>query len=256
MSGVSAAVAIVVGGASGLGASTARALCAGGRRVVIVDRDEERAEALAAELGASARAIAADVTDDEAVARAFDRAAESGTVRAVVCCAGLGWAEKVLGRRGLHTVESFDRIVDVNLRGSFHVLRHGARVMAENEQGADGERGVCVLTSSIAAEDGQVGQVAYAATKAAVAGMVLPAARDLASVGIRVCAIAPGTFDTPLLAGLPEPARAQLAEQVPFPARLGDPAEFASLVLEILRNRMLNGALIRLDGALRMPFTR
>lgn len=250
------AVAVVVGGASGLGAATVRALHGAGWHVAVVDRDRGSASALAGALGDRVVALAADVTADETVAEAFDATRSLGEVRAVVCCAGIGWAERMLGKRGLHDLASFARVLDVNLLGSFHVLRQAARVMADNEPGVDGERGVCVLTSSIAAEDGQRGQVAYAASKAGVTGMVLPAARDLASLGIRVCGIAPGTFDTPLLAGLPEPARRSLEAQVPFPSRLGDPVEFASLVLEIVRNRMLNGAVVRLDGALRMPFDR
>jgi 3-hydroxyacyl-CoA dehydrogenase / 3-hydroxy-2-methylbutyryl-CoA dehydrogenase len=246
--------AVVVGGASGLGAATAAALHASGRPTTIVDRDLDAARRLADVLGAHAHAVAADVTRDDEVGRALDAAAERGPLEVVVCSAGIGWAERLVGRRGVHDPAAFARVIGVNLLGSFHVLRHAGRVLAAEQPAADGQRGVCVLTASIAAEDGQGGQVAYAASKAGVAGMTLPAARDLAAAGVRVCTVAPGTFETPLLAGLPEAARAQLAQSVPWPPRLGAPEEYASLVLEIVRNRMLNGAVLRLDGALRMPF--
>jgi NAD(P)-dependent dehydrogenase (short-subunit alcohol dehydrogenase family) len=246
--------ALVIGGASGLGAASARALSASGRAVTVADRDTEAAQRLAEQLGPSARAVAVDVTEDAEVGAAFDAAAAEAPLEAVVCSAGIGWAERLAGRDGVHEAESFARVVGVNLIGSFHVLRHAARVLSAQTPAADGQRGVVVLTGSIAAQDGQAGQIAYAASKAGVAGMSLPAARDLAPHGVRVCTIEPGTFETPLLAGLPAPARAQLAESVPWPPRLGHPEEYASLVLEIVRNRMLNGAVLRLDGALRMPF--
>jgi 3-hydroxyacyl-CoA dehydrogenase / 3-hydroxy-2-methylbutyryl-CoA dehydrogenase len=246
--------AAVVGGASGLGEAVARALYASGMRVTVVDRDAEGARAVASALGPRAASAVADVTHDEQVGAALDAAAVHGPLRAVVCCAGIGWAERLAGRRGVHAAESFANVIAVNLQGSFHVLRHAARVMTAGAPEPDGQRGVCVLTASIAAQDGQAGQIAYAASKAGVAGMALPAARDLAPAGIRVCAIAPGTFDTPLLAGLPQPAREQLARQVPWPPRLGRAEEFGSLVLEVVRNRMLNGEVLRLDGALRMGF--
>lgn len=196
----------------------------------------------------------ADVTRDEEIGAAFDAAAAVAPLRVVVCCAGIGWAERLAGRHGTHTVEGFARVIAVNLQGTFHVVRHTARVLGANEPDADGQRGVCVLTTSIAAQDGQAGQVAYAASKAGVAGLTLPAARDLAPLGVHVCSIAPGTFETPLLAGLPQRAREQLERQVPWPPRLGRPDEFASLVLEVMRNGMLNGAVLRLDGGLRMPY--
>ena len=246
--------AIVVGGGSGLGAATVRALHASGHTVTIVDRDLESAAILAETLVDRAQAVAADVTSDDEVGAAFDAAAGLGPIEVAVCSAGIGWAERLVGRRGVHDAESFATVIGINLIGSFHVLRHAARIMSAQKPGADGQRGVVVLTSSIAADDGQVGQVAYAASKAGVAGMTLAAARDLAASGVRVVTIEPGTFETPLLSGLPEAARAQLAASVPWPPRLGNPEEYASLVLEIVRNRMLNGANLRLDGALRMPF--
>jgi 3-hydroxyacyl-CoA dehydrogenase/3-hydroxy-2-methylbutyryl-CoA dehydrogenase len=245
--------AVVVGGASGLGAATARALHGAGRVVIVVDRDRDGARALAADLP-GAQAIAVDVTDDEAVGAVFDAAVQRAPVRIAVCCAGIGWAERLLASKGAHAPDAFARVLAVNLQGTFHVLRHAARVMSENEPDERGQRGVCVLTASIAAQDGQAGQVAYAASKAGVAALALPAARDLARHAVRVCAIAPGTFDTPLLASLPQAARRALADQVPWPPRLGQPDEFASLVLEVVRNPMLNGCTLRLDGALRMPY--
>lgn len=246
--------AIVVGGASGLGAAVVRALHRDGRIVTIVDRDLEVGRALSAALGERTHVVAADVTSDDAVAAALEAAASRGPVDTVVCSAGIGWAERLLGRRGVHAAESFAKVVTVNLIGSFHVLRHAARILAEHPPDDEGQRGVIVLTASIAAEDGQTGQIAYSASKAGVAGLTLSGARDLAEHGIRVCTVAPGTFDTPLLATLPVAARAQLAACVPWPSRLGAPEEYASLVLEIVRNRMLNGCVLRIDGALRMPF--
>jgi NAD(P)-dependent dehydrogenase (short-subunit alcohol dehydrogenase family) len=246
----------VVGGASGLGAATVEAFHAAGFAVAVLDRDGARAAELAGRLGPTVTAAAVEMTAASEVEAVFDACATAGRLRAVVCCAGIGWAERLLGRDGPHDPAAFARVVDVNLRGTFNVLVNGARVMAQNEADEAGERGVCILTSSIAAEDGQEGQIAYAASKAAVAGMALPAARDLASLGVRVCVIAPGVFDTPLLAGLPERARTELERQVPWPPRLGDPEEFGSLAVEIVRNRMLNGSVLRLDGALRMPYVR
>jgi NAD(P)-dependent dehydrogenase (short-subunit alcohol dehydrogenase family) len=247
---IEGAAALVAGGASGLGAATARRLHAAGAEVTIADLNAEAGEALAAELGARARFAAADVTDPQQVAAAVEAA---GALRIAVTCAGVAWAEKVSGRRGPHDFTAFERVVRVNLLGTFNVLRLAATAIAQQPPLEDGERGVVVTTASIAAFDGQIGQVAYAASKAGVAGMTLPAARDLAAAGIRVCAIAPGTFDTPMLAGLPEPARTALAEQVPHPARLGRPEEYAALAAHVVENPMLNGEVIRLDGALRMP---
>jgi NAD(P)-dependent dehydrogenase (short-subunit alcohol dehydrogenase family) len=246
--------ALVVGGASGLGAATARRLHADGARVLIADLDDERGTALADELGERAAFQRADVTSAEQVAAAVATAATApGGLRACVCCAGVGWAEKVAGRRGPHDREAFERVLAINLVGTFTVLSQAAAAMAATEPLETGERGVCVLTASIAAYDGQVGQVAYAASKGGIVAMTLPAARDLAGAGVRVCTIAPGTFDTPLLAGLPETAREALGAAVPFPSRLGRPEEFAALAAHVLANEMLNGEVIRLDGALRMP---
>jgi NAD(P)-dependent dehydrogenase (short-subunit alcohol dehydrogenase family) len=245
---IEGAGALVAGGASGLGAATARRLAAGGARVTIADLNAERGEALAAELGAGFAAC--DVTDADQVEAAV-RAA--GELRISVCCAGVGWAEKTAGRRGPHSFEPFQTVITVNLIGTFNVLRLAAAAMLGNEPDGEGERGVCINTASIAAYDGQIGQLAYSASKGGIVGMTLPAARDLAQSGIRVVTIAPGLFDTPLLAGLPEEARAALGEQVPHPHRLGRPDEYGELAAHVVENPMLNGEVIRLDGALRMP---
>jgi 3-hydroxyacyl-CoA dehydrogenase/3-hydroxy-2-methylbutyryl-CoA dehydrogenase len=246
---------LVAGGASGLGEATARALAAAGANVVIADLNAEKGEALAAELGAGASFVTADVTDEAAVAAAVARAAEAGEdgLRVSVCCAGIGWAERVAHKGGPHNLEFFSNVVKVNLIGTFNVLRLAAAAMSENEPDAEGERGVCINTASIAAYDGQIGQIAYAASKGGIVGMTLPAARDMASRGVRVVTIAPGLFDTPLLAALPEEARTALGAGIPFPSRLGRPEEYARLVEQIVANPMLNGETIRLDGALRMP---
>jgi NAD(P)-dependent dehydrogenase (short-subunit alcohol dehydrogenase family) len=240
--------ALVAGGASGLGAATARRLHAAGAAVTIADLNAERGEALAAELGATF--VVCDVTAPEQVQAAV---AAAGGLRVSVCCAGVGWAEKTAGKRGPHALEPFQTVVAVNLVGTFNVLRLAAAAMLANDPDEEGERGVCVNTASIAAFDGQIGQLAYSASKGGIAGMTLPAARDLAGAGIRVCTIAPGLFDTPLLAGLPEEARIALGEQVPHPHRLGRPEEYAALAAHVVENPMLNGEVIRLDGALRMP---
>jgi NAD(P)-dependent dehydrogenase (short-subunit alcohol dehydrogenase family) len=245
---------MVAGGASGLGAATARALAERGAHVAIADLDGDRADALAAELGGGALAFQADVASEPEMQAAVSGAVEAfGGLRFAVSCAGIGHAERTVGRSGAAALESFERVVRVNLIGTFNVLRLAAAAMAENEPGPDGERGAVVMTASIAAFDGQIGQTAYAASKGGIVGLTLPAARDLSRAGIRVCTIAPGTFDTPLLAGLPEPAREALGQQVPFPSRLGQPSEFAALACHIAENGMLNGETIRLDGALRMP---
>jgi NAD(P)-dependent dehydrogenase (short-subunit alcohol dehydrogenase family) len=245
---------LVVGGASGLGAATARALAASGASVVIADLNAEKGEALAAALGADASFVEADVTDEGAVSAAVESAAAAeGGLRISVCCAGIGWAERVAHKGGPHNLEFFSNVVKVNLIGTFNVLRLAAAAMSENEPDEQGERGVCVNTASIAAFDGQIGQIAYAASKGGIAGMTLPAARDMASRGVRVVTIAPGLFDTPLLAALPDEARESLGAGIPFPSRLGRPEEYAQLVEQIVANPMLNGETIRLDGALRMP---
>ncbi len=244
--------AIVVGGASGLGEATVRALAARGATVTIADVNVEKGQALGEELGADF--VACDVREEAQVQEAVERAAAAaGGVRIAVCCAGTGWAQKVAGSKGPHPLMPFETIIQINLIGTFNVLRFAAAAMIVNEPSEDGERGVCVNTASIAAFDGQIGQIAYSASKGGVVGMTLPAARDLAQYGIRVNTIAPGLFDTPLLAALPEEARAALGAGVPYPRRLGAPAEYAQLACQIVENRMLNGETIRLDGALRMP---
>jgi NAD(P)-dependent dehydrogenase (short-subunit alcohol dehydrogenase family) len=246
--------ALVAGGASGLGEATARMLGEAGAAVTIADLNAENGEALAAELGPSACFVEADVTDEAAMAAAVERAAShDGGLRISVCCAGIGWAERVAHKRGPHNLEYFSNVVKVNLIGTFNVLRLAAAAMSGNEADGEGERGVCVNTASIAAFDGQIGQAAYAASKGGIVGLTLPAARDMAGRGVRVVTVAPGLFDTPLLAALPEEARTALGEGIPFPSRLGRPEEYARLVAQIVANPMLNGEVIRLDGALRMP---
>ncbi len=240
--------ALVAGGASGLGEATARELAGRGAIVTIADVNEERGRPLAEELGGAF--TKADVTDEDQVAGAV-RAA--GALRLAVSCAGIGWAERTVKRDGPAALGPFETLVRVNLVGTFNVLRLAAAAMADVEPEADGERGAIVMTASIAAFDGQIGQAAYAASKGGVVSLTLPAARDLARVGIRVCTIAPGLFDTPLLAGLPEEARRALADRIPFPSRLGRPEEYARLACHVAENAMLNGAVLRLDGALRMP---
>jgi NAD(P)-dependent dehydrogenase (short-subunit alcohol dehydrogenase family) len=244
--------ALVAGGASGLGEATARRLAGSGAAVTIADVNVEKGEALAAELGAAF--VACDVREEDQVVAAVEAAAQAsdGGLRISVCCAGTGFAQKIAGSRGPHALEPFATIIAINLIGTFNVLRHAASAMLGNEPLEDGERGVCVNTASIAAYDGQVGQVAYSASKGGVVGMTLPAARDLASAGIRVVTIAPGLFDTPLLAMLPPEARDSLGKSIPWPPRLGLPSEYAQLAAHIVENRMLNGEVIRLDGALRM----
>jgi 3-hydroxyacyl-CoA dehydrogenase / 3-hydroxy-2-methylbutyryl-CoA dehydrogenase len=240
--------ALVAGGASGLGEATARALAARGARVTVADLNEERGEPLASELGATF--AKADVTDEGQVRAAVEAA---GELRLAVSCAGIGWAERTVKREGPAALEPFETVVRVNLIGTFNVLRLAAASMAENEPDEGDERGAVVMTASIAAFDGQIGQAAYSASKGGVVGLTLPSARDLARLGIRVCTIAPGLFDTPLLAGLPEETRQALGAQVPHPPRLGRPEEYAQLACHIAENPMLNGETIRLDGALRMP---
>jgi 3-hydroxyacyl-CoA dehydrogenase / 3-hydroxy-2-methylbutyryl-CoA dehydrogenase len=250
---VEGASALVAGGASGLGAATARALHGAGASVVIGDLNAEKGEALASELGDRASFVELNVMEPEPVQAAVDAAAAAeGGLRISVCCAGIGWAQRVSSKQGPHDLEIFHNVIKVNLIGTFNVLRLAATAMNANEPNEGGERGVCVNTASIAAYDGQIGQVAYAASKGGVVGMTLPAARDMASRGIRVNTIAPGLFDTPLLAALPEDARQALGATMPFPSRLGLPTEYAQLAVQIVENPMLNGETIRLDGALRM----
>lgn len=244
--------AIVVGGASGLGEATVRGLHERGAIVTIADVNAEKGEALASELGVEF--VACDVREESQVQAAVEQAAAAdGGLRISVCCAGVGWAQKVAGSKGPHPLLPFQTTVQINLIGTFNVLRLAATAMIAAEPLRDGERGVCVSTASVAAYDGQIGQIAYSASKGGIVGMTLPAARDLAGQGIRVNTIAPGLFDTPLLAALPLQAREKLGAGVPFPQRLGTPAEYAQLVGHIVENRMLNGEVIRLDGALRMP---
>jgi 3-hydroxyacyl-CoA dehydrogenase / 3-hydroxy-2-methylbutyryl-CoA dehydrogenase len=251
---IEGAGALIAGGASGLGAATARRLDAAGARVVIADVDIERGEALAAELGGDARFVRTDVREPgEVEAAVAAAAANEGGLRVAVSCAGVGPAERIAGRRGPHALDAFERVIAINLIGTFNVLRLAASAMLANEPEPGDGRGVCITTASIAAFDGQVGQVAYAASKAGVVGLTLPAARDLAERRVRVMTIAPGLFDTPLLATVSDDLRAALAAGIPHPRRLGSPGEYAALVVHCVENPMLNGECIRLDGALRMP---
>jgi NAD(P)-dependent dehydrogenase (short-subunit alcohol dehydrogenase family) len=246
------AVAIVSGGASGLGEATVRRLVGRGAKVVIADRDEARATALAAELGEATTFVPTDVTNADDVQAAIEAARSLGTLRVAVSCAGVGIGMRTLARDGRpHDLLTFETVVSVNLVGTFNLMRLAAAAMSANDP-IDGERGVIVNTASIAAFDGQIGQVAYSASKGGVVGMTLPAARDLARHGIRVLAIAPGTFDTPMLAKLPDDARQALETEIPFPSRLGRTDEYALLVTQILDNSYMNGEVIRIDGALRM----
>ncbi|HEX3434365.1 MAG TPA: SDR family NAD(P)-dependent oxidoreductase [Solirubrobacteraceae bacterium] len=249
---IEGSAALVVGGASGLGEATVRALHERGANVTIADVNAEKGHALSGELGLEF--VTCDVREEDQVQAAVQKAAASeGGLRIAICCAGTGWAQKIAGSKGPHPLLPFETIISINLIGTFNALRFSAAAMIANDPGDDGERGVCVNTASIAAYDGQVGQVAYSASKGGVVGMTLPTARDLSQYGIRVNTIAPGLFDTPLLAALPEEARQALGAGIPFPQRLGLPSEYALLACQIVENRMLNGETIRLDGALRMP---
>jgi len=244
---------VVTGGASGLGAATSRMLVADGARVVIADLKDAEGEALARELGSVARFARTDVTDEASAKSAIAAAVDAfGGLHGLINCAGVVHGEKVLGKEGPHALASFARAVNINLIGSFNMTRLAADVMAKAAANAEGERGVIVYTSSVAAFDGQIGQAAYSASKGALAAMTLPVARELARFGIRVMTIAPGIFETPMAAQIPPDIAAALAKMVPFPPRLGRPPEFASLVREIVTNTMLNGEVIRLDGAIRM----
>jgi 3-hydroxyacyl-CoA dehydrogenase / 3-hydroxy-2-methylbutyryl-CoA dehydrogenase len=253
---IEGSAAIVVGGASGLGEATARALHERGAVVTVADVNAEKGEALAGELGDGTRFVACDVREEEQVRTAVRAAVEAsgeGGLRISICCAGVGWPEKIASSRGPHQLQSFETVLAINLIGTFNALRYAAHAMLAAEPLESGERGVCVNTASTAAFDGQIGQVAYSAAKGAIVGMTLPASRDLADKGVRVMTIAPGTFDTPLLALLPDEKKDALAAEIPFPRRLGRPDEFAALALHIVENQVLNGETIRLDGAMRMP---
>jgi len=244
---------IVTGGASGLGHAAAKAILEAGGRAVIVDVNADAGKAAEQVFGANVRFAHADVASEEQVKAAVDLAVSAfGGLNGVVNAAGIGPAAKVLGRNGPHPLDLFEKTIRVNLIGTFNVIRLAAVVLTQNTPEESGERGVIINTASIAAFDGQIGQPAYAASKGGIVGMTLPIAREFAAAGIRVVTIAPGIFDTPLLAGLPEPARVSLGQQVPFPSRLGRPAEYAALARHIIENEMLNGEVIRLDGALRM----
>ena len=232
----------VTGGASGLGAACARLLTQAGAKVVIADLNSELGEG-----------VRTDVTSEESVQAAIKATVDAlGNLHVTINCAGIGSAERVIGKNGPASLAAFTKVIQVNLIGTFNVIRLAATAMAENSPEGDGERGVIINTASVAAFDGQIGQAAYSASKGGIVGMTLPIARDLARTGIRVMTIAPGLFDTPLLAGLPEPARQSLGQQVPFPSRLGQPSEYAALAKHIIENPMLNGEVIRLDGAIRM----
>lgn len=246
-------VFLISGGASGLGLATARELSGQGGKVVLLDINAEAGEQAVRELGDAARFVQADITREDDVRAALEQAqAAFGGLHGLINCAGVAPAEKVLGRHGVHGLDSFRRTIEINLVGSFNLLRLAAEVMARGEPNAEGERGVIINTASVAAFDGQMGQSAYAASKGGVAALTLPAARDLARSGIRVMCIAPGVFETPMMAGMPQEVRDSLAAGVPFPPRLGRPDEYAALVRHIIENTMLNGEVIRLDGALRM----
>jgi len=246
---------IVTGGASGLGAATARMIAGAGGRVVIADLKDAEGEALARELGAAAAFVRTDVTDEASVKVAVDAAARFGVaapLHGIVNCAGIVHGEKIVGKEGPHALATFSRAININLIGSFNAARLAADVMSKTEPNAEGERGVIVFTASVAAFDGQIGQAAYSASKAGVVGMTLPIARELARFGIRVVSIAPGLFETPMVGQIPPDVADALGKMVPFPPRLGRPSEFASLVRQIIENPMLNGEVIRLDGAIRM----
>jgi NAD(P)-dependent dehydrogenase (short-subunit alcohol dehydrogenase family) len=246
-------VFLISGGASGLGAATARMVIANGGKAVLTDMNRDAGTALAAEIGSNALYVPTDVTDESACQSAIDATvAHFGALHGLACCAGIAPGEKVLGKEGPHSIQTFARALEINIVGTFNLIRLASMVMSQAEPNEEGERGTIIMTASIAAYDGQVGQAAYSASKAAVVGMTLPIARELARYGIRVMTIAPGIFETPMLLGLPSQVQESLGRSVPFPSRLGRPAEFALLVKAIFENPMLNGEVIRLDGALRM----
>lgn len=244
---------VITGGASGLGAATAEHLVAQGAAVVLLDINQLAVEAAAERLGNKALGLACDICDAKQVQQALDTAVKQlGALHGLINCAGIVGAQRILGRKGPHDLDDFARVLNINVVGSFNVLRLVAQVLANNAPNAQGERGVIINTASIAAYDGQLGQAAYAASKGAIVSLTLPAARELAALGIRVMTIAPGIFETPMMAGMTEEVRASLSAAVPFPARLGKPEEYAALAQHIIENSMLNGEVIRLDGALRM----
>ncbi len=246
-------VAVVTGGASGLGEATVRKIISEGGKAVVLDLAEEKGYQLTEELGEAVYFIKTDVTDESSVHAALDQAVEAfGNIHFLINCAGIGSAEKTLGKKGVHGLASFSKVIQVNLVGTFNVIRLVAEKMAKNEPNENSERGIIINTASVAAFDGQIGQAAYSASKGGIVGMTLPIARDLSSLGIRVMTIAPGLFETPLFATLPDKARKALGEMTPFPSRLGYPEEYALLVGSIIENPMLNGETIRLDGAIRM----
>jgi NAD(P)-dependent dehydrogenase (short-subunit alcohol dehydrogenase family) len=246
-------VALITGAGSGLGEATAHELASHGAKIAIVDLPSSGGEKVAQKLSPNALFASADVASPEKMESAIAAVVgRFGTVHVLVNCAGIGRAQRTIGKEGPASLEVFNKVIQVNLVGTFNATRLAAVQMAKNEPNADGERGVIINTASVAAYEGQIGQAAYSASKGGVVGMTLPIARDLASVGIRVCTIAPGTFETPMLAGLPEAARKALADAIPFPRRLGQPSEYAALARHIVENAMLNGETIRLDGALRM----
>lgn len=246
-------VFLISGGASGLGAATARMIVENGGKVVLADMNRDAGAALAAEFGSNAIFVPTDVTDESACQSAIDATvAQFGALHGLVCCAGVAPGEKVLGKEGPHRAQTFARALEINVVGTFNLIRLASVAMSQSEPNEDGERGTIIMTASVAAYDGQIGQAAYSASKAAVVGMTLPIARELARYGIRVMTIAPGIFETPMLLGLPNQVQESLGRSVPFPSRLGRPAEFALLVKAICENPMLNGEVIRLDGAIRM----
>lgn len=244
---------VITGGASGLGAATAEHLVTQGAAVVVLDINQSAVEAQAQRLGRNALGLACDICDAEQVQQALAAALQQfGALHGLINCAGIVGAQRILGRQGPHDLDDFARVLNINVIGSFNMLRLAAQVLASNEPNTQGERGVIINTASIAAYDGQLGQAAYAASKGAIVSLTLPAARELAALGIRVMTIAPGIFETPMMAGMTEEVRASLSAGVPFPARLGKPEEYAALAQHIIENSMLNGEVIRLDGALRM----
>ena len=246
-------VAVVTGGASGLGEATVRNIVSQGGKAVILDVQEDRGNKLVDELGGNVLFYKTDVTDEESVQSALDQAVKAfGKINVLVNCAGIGSAARTYGKKGVHELATFKKVLEVNLIGTFNVIRLAAEKMSENEPNSDGERGVIINTASVAAFDGQIGQAAYSASKGGIVGMTLPIARDLASIGVRVLTIAPGLFETPLLKGAPENVKKALGAMVPFPTRLGKPEEYGLLVESIIKNPMLNGETIRLDGAIRM----